>query len=100
MTEKGFNAENELSFVTVKILQRLQRILLGKTEPSNWQQIQGVKITILSANWQLFRLKGLPKHCNFILPTQNIQVLLVCDENKEINVAHLMMKYRFVFSCE
>ena len=28
----------------------------------------------------------------FILSTQNIQVLLICNENKEIFIANLMMK--------
>ena len=39
---------------------------------SNWQHIQRLKITILGANWQLFRLERIAKCSYFILSTQNI----------------------------
>ena len=53
---------------------------------SNWQHIQRLKITILGANWQLFRLERIAKWS-----TQIIQVLLICSENTEISVANLMI---------
>ena len=40
---------------------------------SNWQYIQRLKITILGANWQLFRLERTAKCSYFILSTQNIK---------------------------
>ena len=52
--------------------------------------IQRLKITILGANWQLFRLKRIAKCSYFILSTQNLKFLLICNENKEISVANLM----------
>ena len=42
-------------------------------ESSNWQHIQRLKITILGANWQLFRLERIAKCSYFILSTQNIK---------------------------
>ena len=45
--------------------------------------IQRLKITILGANWQLFRLERIAKYLYFTLSTQH-QVLLICNENKEI----------------
>ena len=39
----------------------------------NWQHIQKLKITILGANWQLFRLERIAKCSYFILCTQNIK---------------------------
>ena len=40
-----------------------RRWLLGEiiSESSNWQQIQRLKVTILGANWQLFRLERIAK---------------------------------------
>ena len=38
-----------------------------------WQHIQRLKITILGANWQLFRLERIAKCSYFILSTQNIK---------------------------
>ena len=48
------------------------RNYLGKIicESSNWQHIQRLKITILGANWQLFRLKRIAKCSYFILSIQ------------------------------
>ena len=40
---------------------------------SNWQHIQRLKITILGANWQLFRLERIAKCSYVILSTQNIK---------------------------
>ena len=40
---------------------------------SNWQHIQRLKITILGANWQLFRLERIAKCSYFVLSTQNIK---------------------------
>ena len=50
-------------------------IILGKIicESSNWQHIQRLKITILGANWQFFRLERIAKCSYFILSTQNIK---------------------------
>ena len=50
-------------------------IILGKMicKSSNWQHIQRLKITILGANWQLFRLERIAKCSYFILSTQNIK---------------------------
>ena len=42
-------------------------------ESSNWQHIQRLKITILGANWQLFRLERIAKCSYFMLSTQNIK---------------------------
>ena len=41
---------------------------------SNWQHVQRLKITILDANWQLFRLERIAKCSYFILSTQNIKI--------------------------
>ena len=38
-----------------------------------WQHIQRLKITILGANWQVFRLESIAKCSYFILSTQNIK---------------------------
>ena len=40
---------------------------------SNWQHIQRLKVTILGANWQLFRLERIANCSYFILSTQNIK---------------------------
>ena len=50
-------------------------IILGKIicESSNWQHIQRLKITILGANCQLFRLERIAKCSYFMLSTQNIK---------------------------
>ena len=50
-------------------------IILGDIicKSSNWQLIQRLKITILGANWQLFRLERIAKCSYFILSTQNIK---------------------------
>ena len=51
------------------------RTYLGEIicESSNWQHIQRLKITILGANLQLFRLEMIAKCSYFILSTQNIK---------------------------
>ena len=58
-----------------KMLRWLIGIILGEIicESSNWQHIQRLKITILGANWQLFRLERIAKCSSFILSTQNIK---------------------------
>ena len=50
-------------------------IILGEIicKSSNWQHIQRLKITILGANWQLFRWERMAKCSYFILSTQNIK---------------------------
>ena len=50
-------------------------IILGEIicKSSNWQHIQRLKIIILGANWQLFRLERIAKCSYFILSTQNIK---------------------------
>ena len=57
------------------MLRWLIGIILGKIicESSNWQHIERLKITILGANWQLFRLERIAKCSYFILSTQNIK---------------------------
>ena len=51
-------------------------IILGEIicESSNWQHILRLKITILGANWQLFRLERIAKCSYFMLSTQNIKI--------------------------
>ena len=52
------------------MLRWLTGIMLGEIicESSNWQHIQRLKITILGANWQLFRLERIAKcHILFCL---------------------------------
>ena len=46
----------------------------------------------LGANWHLFRLERIAKCSYSILSTQNIKLLLICNENKEISVANLMIQ--------
>ena len=57
------------------MLRWLIGIILGEIicKSSNWQHIQRLKITILCANWQLFRLERIAKCSYFILSTQNIK---------------------------
>ena len=77
----------------------LTGMILGKIicKSSNWQHIQRWKITILGANWQLFRLERMPNvHILFCL--HKISGFVVCNENKEIYVANLMIKYRLISS--
>ena len=73
--EKKISAKNEPSFVTVKCWRWLIGIILAEIicESSNWQHIQRLKITILGANWQLFRLERIARCSYFILSTQNIK---------------------------
>ena len=52
--------------------------------------IQRLKIIILGANWQLFRLERIAK-CSYFVYTKH-QVSLNCNENKEISVANLMIQ--------
>ena len=68
------SAKSEPSFVTVKFCHDSE-IILAKIicEYSNWQHTQRLKITILGANWQLFRLERMAKCTYFILSTQNIK---------------------------
>ena len=75
------------------MLRWLIGIILGKIicESSNWQHIQRLEITILCANWQLFRLERISKcSCYFVYIKR--QVLLIYNEKKEIYVANLMMQ--------
>ena len=57
------------------MLRWLIGIILGEIicKSSNWQYIQRLKITILGANWQFFRLERIAKCSYFILSTQNIK---------------------------
>ena len=66
-------------------------IILGKIicKSSDWQHMQRLKITILDANWQLFKLERVVK-CSYFYPKH--QVLLICNENKEISVANLIIQ--------
>ena len=51
----------------------LRWLILGKIicKSSNWQHIQRLKITILGANWQLFRLERIAKCSYFILSVRH-----------------------------
>ena len=53
--------------------------------------IQRLEITILGANWQLFRLERIAKCSYFTFVYPEPQVLLICNESKEISVANLMI---------
>ena len=57
------------------MLRWLIGIILGEIicESLNWQHIQRWKITIVGANWQLFRLKRIAKCPYFILSTLNVK---------------------------
>ena len=70
-------------------------IILGEIicDSAIWQHIQRLKITILGANWQLVRLEWIAKyvHILFCLHKTKHQVLLICNENKEISVANLII---------
>ena len=62
--KEKYTAKNEPSFVMCsKMLRWLIGIILGEKiyKSSNWQHFQRLKITILGANWQLFRLKRIAK---------------------------------------
>ena len=69
-------------------------IILGEIicESSHWQHIQGLKITILGVNWQLFRFGKDCQMLIFYFVYTKHQVLLICNENKEIYVANLMIQ--------
>ena len=58
---------------------------------SNWQHLQILKITILSANWQLFRLERIAK-CSYFILSPKTSSLQIYNENKEIYVANLMIQ--------
>ena len=60
-------------------------------ESSNWQHKKKFKVTILSANWQLFRLERIAK-CSYYFVYTIHQVSLICNKNKEIYVANLMIQ--------
>ena len=73
-------------------------------ESSNWQHIPRLKITILGANWQLFRLDA--KCSYFILSTQNMFYWIVMKIKKFMlpiwwynrDLFPLRNKYNVVFS--
>ena len=69
-------------------------IILGKIicKSSNWQHMQRLKINILGGNCQLFRLEIISNCSYFYFVYTKHQVLLICNENKEIFVANLMVK--------
>ena len=89
--ERGqFSAENEPSFVTVKCCDGSMGIILGEIicKSSNWQHIQRLNITILGANWQLFKIW---KDCQmfifyFVYPKH--QVWLICNEKEKKICCH------------
>ena len=88
-------AKNEPSFGRVIMLRWLIGIILAEIicESSNWQHIQRLKITILGANWQIFRLeKDRQIMFIFYFVYTKHQVSLSCNENKEISVANLMIQ--------
>ena len=66
------------------MLQWLIGIILGEIicASTNWQHIQRLKITILGANWQLFKLERFAKCSYFILSTQH-QVLPIVMKIKK-----------------
>ena len=69
-------------------------IISGKIicESPNWQHIQRLKITILGAIWQLFISERIAKCSYFIVYTKHQVLLIICNENKEISVANLMIQ--------
>ena len=64
-----------LSQLNVATAHSLIGIILGEIiwESSTWQHINRFKITILGANWQLFRLERIAKCLYFVLSKQNIK---------------------------
>ena len=75
-------------------------------ESSNWQHIQRLKITILGANWQRFRLERIAKCSYFIWSTQNIKFHWIVMKIKKFLLAiwwynrdlfPLRNKYNMVF---
>ena len=88
--EKTVFAKNEPSFVTIKCCEWLIGIILGNIicESLNWQH--RLKITILGANWQL--LYSIIYMFIFYFVYTKHQVLLICNENKEISVTNLMIQ--------
>ena len=73
--EENFSAKNEPSFVTVNVAMAhrnyVRRNNLWILKLATY--IQRLKITILGANWQLFRLERIAKCSYFILSTQNMK---------------------------
>ena len=76
------------------MLRGLTGIILGEIicESSNWQHIQRLKITILGANWQFFYIGEDCQISIFYFVYTKHQALLICNENKEIYVANLMIQ--------
>ena len=68
------------------MLRWLIGIILGEIicESSNWQQIQRLKITILGANWQLFRLERIVKCLYIYFVYIEHQVLLFVMKIKKL----------------
>ena len=60
---------------TLAVVMAHRNHLIGEIicESPNWQHIQILKMIILGANWQLFRLERIAKCSYFILSTQNIK---------------------------
>ena len=73
--EKNILQKMSPHLLQLDVLRWLIGIILGEIicESSNWQHIQRLKITILGANWQLFRVERITKCSYFILFTQNIK---------------------------
>ena len=69
------------------MLRWLIGIILGEIICKLATYIQRSKITILGANWQLFSWEMIAKCSYFIFLYTKHQVLLICNENKEICVA-------------
>ena len=75
------------------MLQWLIGIILGKIicKSSNWQHITKIEDHYSRCNiWQVFRLERIAKSFIFHFVYTKHQVLLFCNENKEISVANLM----------
>ena len=72
---RNISAKNWALICHSAMLWWLTGYILGKIicQSSNWQHIQSFEITILGANWQLFRLERIAKCSYFILSTQNIK---------------------------
>ena len=79
------------------MLRWLIGIILGKIicKSSNWQHIERLKIAILGANWQFLDWKGWPNVHILFCVNKTHQVLVICNENKEICVANLIIKFSF-----
>ena len=81
------------------MLRWLIGIILGEIicESPNWQHRQKLKITILGANWQLFRWERLANCSYSILSTQNIKFYWFVMKIKKFNMLPIWWYNRGLF---